>query len=72
MNKNKTLLAVGLTLIAAAAIPLRAQTGCVDSPEDPTIFLALVACGGVIIASLRGSIRRDAGARNRLEPERGK
>ncbi len=32
-------------MLVTAAIPLCAQGGCIDSPEDPTIELALV--GGI-------------------------
>jgi XrtJ-associated TM-motif-TM protein len=37
-------------LIAAAALPLHAQGGCIDSPEDPTVVLALL--GGISAAAL--------------------
>jgi XrtJ-associated TM-motif-TM protein len=58
MNKKQTLLSVGIALLLFAAIPLRAQGGCVDSPEDPTIFLALVAgLGGVIAGTRRPKTR---------------
>jgi len=43
--------AVMLALMAAA-MPLRAQTGCTDSPEDPTVVLALVGGAGALAASL--------------------
>lgn len=47
MDWNK----VGPVLLFAlmvAAIPLRAQTGCTDSPEDPTLVLALVGGAGAL------------------------
>jgi XrtJ-associated TM-motif-TM protein len=53
MNRNQTFLLVGFALMLAAALPLRAQTGCVDSPEDPTIILALVGGAGALGAYLR-------------------
>jgi len=34
------------------ALSLHAQSGCVDSPEDPTLMLALVSGAGVLAASL--------------------
>ena len=40
-------------MLTAAVLPLRAQTGCTDSPEDPTIVLALVGGVGALIASAR-------------------
>jgi len=52
MNLQKAALATLFALTLAAALPLRAQTGCDDSPEDPTIFLALVGGAGAIATSL--------------------
>ena len=57
MNMKKTLLAVGFALLLALALPLRAQTGCEDSPEDPTIVLACIAAAGAVGARLR-AVRR--------------
>lgn len=51
MTRRYALL-LALTL-AAVALPLRAQTGCTDSPEDPTIVLALVGVAGALVASVR-------------------
>jgi XrtJ-associated TM-motif-TM protein len=56
MNLNKTLLAFTFALMLA--LPLHAQTGCDDSPEDPTIVLALVGGAGAIAASLMRARRR--------------
>jgi len=52
MNLKKSLLVFGFPLMMAVALPLCAQSGCVDSPEDPTLALALVSCAGVLTASL--------------------
>jgi len=52
MNLKKALFALSFALILAIALPLRAQTGCDDSPEDPTIVLALVSGAGALAASL--------------------
>ena len=52
MNLKKLLLATGFAMMLAATLPLRAQSGCDDSPEDPTIFLALVAGVGGIASTL--------------------
>jgi XrtJ-associated TM-motif-TM protein len=38
---------------AAVALPLNAQTGCVDSPESPTLILALVGGIGLVAVILR-------------------
>jgi len=32
---------------------LHAQTGCVDSPENPTAVLALVGVAGAVVARIR-------------------
>jgi XrtJ-associated TM-motif-TM protein len=45
-------------MLAAVALPLRAQTGCADSPEDPTIVLALVGGVGALLASARATRNR--------------
>jgi XrtJ-associated TM-motif-TM protein len=58
MNLKKTLLAFGFVLMLALALPLRAQTGCDDSPEDPTLILALVGGVGAFAATLWRSRRR--------------
>jgi XrtJ-associated TM-motif-TM protein len=58
---RKAFLAIGFSLILATALPLRAQTGCDDSPEDPTVVLALVGGAGALIAGLRS---------RRKQPER--
>lgn len=58
MNLKKTLVALGFALILATALALRAQTGCDDSPEDPTLVLALVTGAGVIAAGVWRSRRR--------------
>ncbi len=36
----------------ALALPLHAQTGCDDSPEDPTVVLALVSGAGALAAGV--------------------
>ena len=58
MNLKKTALAFAFALLLAAALPLHAQTGCDDSPEDPTIILALLGGVGALITSLRARSRR--------------
>jgi len=59
MNLRNTILALGLAVVIAMALPLRAQNGCVDSPEDPTVVLALVSGVGVLAVSLWRSRRKD-------------
>jgi XrtJ-associated TM-motif-TM protein len=52
MSLKKAILLAGIALVVGLAVPLHAQTGCADSPEDPTIALALVGGAGAIVASL--------------------
>ena len=57
--KSLTRVLFVLAFVACAA-PLRAQTGCDDSPEAPTAILALVGAAGafVAVARARFSARR--------------
>jgi len=52
---RSTMVLLGCGLILLVAAPLRAQTGCTDSPENPTAVLALV--GGVGAAEVGGGLR---------------
>ncbi|MGA3334369.1 MAG: PExPT-CTERM protein [Terracidiphilus sp.] len=45
-------------MLAAVVLPVRAQGGCEDSPEDPTIVLALVGGAGALAASVRAAHSR--------------
>jgi XrtJ-associated TM-motif-TM protein len=54
-TSSYTLLAAALLLVVTA--PLHAQTGCADSPENPTLVLALVGSAGAFVASARARIR---------------
>ena len=50
-------------LLAAAAlffvaVPVFAQTGCVNSPENPTAILALVGSAGGAVVALRARFGR--------------
>jgi XrtJ-associated TM-motif-TM protein len=53
---KKSLLFAALTLSLAVAIPARAQSGCSDSPENPTLILAGLAGGAFAVSSLRTRI----------------
>lgn len=55
---RKTILSTIVALALLSAFPLRAQGGCEDSPEDPTIFLAVIAGAGVLFTGLRASRTR--------------
>jgi XrtJ-associated TM-motif-TM protein len=52
VNLKKIFLVASFAIVLAIALPLRAQTGCTDSPEDPTIILALVGGAGAIATTL--------------------
>ena len=49
------------TLLFAAAMPLYAQHGCAESPEDPTAVLALLstAAGSMVFLRARLKARKD-------------
>jgi XrtJ-associated TM-motif-TM protein len=42
-----------VAVFVLAATPLYAQTGCTDSPENPTIVLALVGSAGGLFSMVR-------------------
>jgi XrtJ-associated TM-motif-TM protein len=42
-------------MFGAIVVPLHAQGGCVDSPESPTIVLALVGGIGVVAMTIRAT-----------------
>jgi XrtJ-associated TM-motif-TM protein len=56
MNRSIYLL-LGCALVLLVALPLRAQTGCTDSPENPTAVLALVGGAGALFSAVRARIR---------------
>jgi XrtJ-associated TM-motif-TM protein len=49
---------VSAVLLLSIAGPLHAQSGCVNSPENPTAILALVGSAGAAFAGLRARLRR--------------
>jgi XrtJ-associated TM-motif-TM protein len=57
MNRISQSRTVRLAFLALAvlAVPMaaHAQTGCTDSPENPTAVLAIVGCAGAFFASAR-------------------
>jgi XrtJ-associated TM-motif-TM protein len=65
MNLKKTLMVFGFPLMLAMTLPLYAQTGCDDSPEDPTIVLALVGAAGLLVAGARAGKNREKGIGSR-------
>jgi len=62
MNNKLRALIVAIAVISIPAL-VRAQTGCEDSPEDPTLVLALVASAGALFTTARAHFkaRRNSG-----------
>jgi XrtJ-associated TM-motif-TM protein len=54
---KKAILSAALAVSLMAALPARAQGGCVDSPENPTLVLAGLAGGVFALSSLRTRLR---------------
>jgi XrtJ-associated TM-motif-TM protein len=54
--KKSTLLFAGMAVMLAA-LPVYAQGGCVNSPENPTVVLALVGSAGAFVASARARFK---------------
>jgi len=51
------LLVVGFAVVLMVALPLQAQTGCVNSPEAPTVVLGLAGSVGGIFVVVRNKMR---------------
>jgi len=56
MNKKLQVLLWSATFLLVA-VPLHAQTGCTDSPENPTVVLALVGSAGALFSTVRARIK---------------
>jgi XrtJ-associated TM-motif-TM protein len=63
MKKSSSLAAIFALVFALAATPARAQGGCDDSPENPTLILAGLASGAYALSALRHRMRLRAAAR---------
>lgn len=61
MNRSVLYVLCAVCLLLAAA-PLQAQSGCADSPENPTLVLALVGSAGGLFSTVRARMK---GRRNR-------
>ncbi|HEY5331204.1 MAG TPA: PExPT-CTERM protein [Acidobacteriaceae bacterium] len=55
---KKILFLFAFLFVLAAAAPIYAQNGCIDSPENPTALLAVLGTAGALIASARSRFRR--------------
>ncbi|HEX7159009.1 MAG TPA: PExPT-CTERM protein [Edaphobacter sp.] len=55
--KQISFLLTVLAVIFVAALPLHAQTGCAESPENPTVILAAVGSAGGLFVSVRARLK---------------
>jgi XrtJ-associated TM-motif-TM protein len=55
--KKTFLMIAGIALLSSIALPLHAQGGCENSPENPTAILAVVGSAGAFFASARARIK---------------
>jgi XrtJ-associated TM-motif-TM protein len=56
MNKKLLLFLCSASLLAIA-LPLHAQTGCDNSPENPTVVLGLVGAAGALFSTVRARLK---------------
>jgi XrtJ-associated TM-motif-TM protein len=56
MNKKLQVLLWSMAILLVA-VPLHAQTGCSDSPENPTAVLALVGSAGALFSTVRARMK---------------
>jgi XrtJ-associated TM-motif-TM protein len=57
--KNTALVVLGVAFMLLVAAPL--QTGCLDSPENPTVVLALVGGAGALFSAVRARMKARRG-----------
>jgi len=55
--KKFLLLLIGIVLLSSVALPVYAQDGCIQSPENPTAILAMVGSAGAFFVSVRARIK---------------
>jgi XrtJ-associated TM-motif-TM protein len=55
--KKTCLVLAGIAFLSSVALPLYAQGGCVNSPENPTAILAVVGSAGAFFVSVRTRIK---------------
>jgi XrtJ-associated TM-motif-TM protein len=56
--KKLMIVFLGCAVMVLVAAPLYGQTGCTDSPENPTVVLALVGGAGALFSAVRARVRR--------------
>jgi XrtJ-associated TM-motif-TM protein len=54
---KKLLLFSSLAIALIVAVPARAQGGCDDTPENPTLILAGLASGAFAVSNVRTRLR---------------
>jgi XrtJ-associated TM-motif-TM protein len=64
MLKRRTFWLLGSALFMLIALPLHAQNGCENSPENPTIVLALVGGAGAAFSTLRTRLKARRGSKH--------
>lgn len=59
--KKLMMMGLGCAVVLLVASPLYGQSGCTDSPENPTLVLALVGGAGALYSTVRTRLkaRRD-------------
>ncbi len=62
--KKSLLLVIVSAVLFTVALPLHAQGGCVSSPENPTVVLALVGSAGAFLASARTRVKARRAAKS--------
>ena len=55
--KKSVFVMLVVAILFAIAVPLQAQTGCTDSPENPTAVLALVGGAGALFSVVRAKMK---------------
>jgi XrtJ-associated TM-motif-TM protein len=48
---------LGCAMLLLVAAPVYAQGGCTDSPENPTVVLALVGGAGALFSTVRARMK---------------
>lgn len=55
--KNSSLLLTAIAMMLVVTVSANAQGGCVNSPENPTVVLALVGSAGAFLSSARARFK---------------
>jgi XrtJ-associated TM-motif-TM protein len=55
--KKSSLLLTAIAMMLAVTVSANAQTGCTNSPENPTVVLALVGSAGAFLSSARARFK---------------